>query len=118
MSNKSIAVCCGFPMINTMIWSCAEYFCAKCGANKGILDPDMVELTPQLQAAKNHLQAAFDNVAKDCIAIGMRKRNCPQCADQDHLHHATPEERQKSKAAFDLVTSRQWLKSTKDQKSG
>ena len=62
---------------------------------------EQISLTDDLKEEYNANREQFRKIADDCIAIGSRRVDCEKCeAGEDHLEHATEEERLKSQKAY------------------
>lgn len=95
-------VCCGKPLVGTLIFPGAEYFCTVCGNAYGMFGaPNRVDATPEMLALHESLAERFRAVAKDCIPFGAQLRDCPKCCGSEpHHHHATDGEMEASDAAY------------------
>lgn len=62
------------PLISTLHFAYAEFYCLECGGHFGFLDPKAVEDTPQLKARHLRLRAEFDLHAKKLLPDGRAPR--------------------------------------------
>ena len=97
-----IDICCGEPLVGTMIFPGAEYFCTVCHSSYGMFGaPGRADATPEMLARHEELRMQFKAIAKDCIPPRSQKQDCPQCTGDDyHLIHATEAEIEASDAAY------------------
>lgn len=95
-------MCCGEPLVGTMIFPKAEYFCTVCGSAYGIFGaPDRADATPELIARHKDIERKFSTIAKDCIPPGSQRVGCPECVrGAYHQDHASEEELAASDAAY------------------
>lgn len=102
MSN-TIVVClrCGTPLISTLKFSKAEWFCAACAEPFGLIEGKRVLLNYKLEVRYDEAVTWFDEQAVGAIAIGERRTDCPQCdTGDDHLNHVDDETRKASEEAY------------------
>lgn len=99
MSQKErpYALCpCGAPLIGTMAFPKAEFYCLECGRHLGFLDPSMGKASAKLTARYEALQAEWDeNVGNALIPPrSWRLDTCDKChvGGEPHSTHATTEE--------------------------
>lgn len=103
MSRVAMCPDCERPLISTMIFSKAEFFCRKCKRTLGYLEPDPAEDSPELQAIIDADEKWFRPIASKCMPIGGKLRTCDKCrttGDYSHADHATEQEKKDSKAAY------------------
>lgn len=103
------SACCGKPLVHTMIFSGAEYFCPDCKGQYGIFGApeqiEAIEANRQLQAER---QAAFLEMRKDCIPYGSQRIDCDKCGGwENHRNHATPEEITASEVAYAVILGKE-----------
>jgi len=95
---------CKAPLICTIAFSGAEFYCLECGRTCGWLDPYRLfgQKVVDRQAA---LQAEWDEHAGDQLLGNFWRDGCAECATHEgyHSQHATDEERQADRDA------RSWL---------
>lgn len=97
-----MAMHCGTPLVPTMKFSKAEYYCRECGETFGMFDGfERTPVTPELSAAMEENIAWFRDASKDLIARGMRRRDCAQCeAGEYHSEHCGDEAIRRSDEAY------------------
>jgi hypothetical protein len=100
--------CCGKPLVNTMIFSGAEYFCPDCKGTYGIFcSPEKVERNDANEKLQEERQETFNEMRKDCIPYGAQRIDCDKCKGREtHRQHATPEELAASDAAYAKLLGR------------
>ena len=84
------------PLIATMAFSGAEFYCLECGGRFGFLSPRGVEPTPELVARSEALTAEWDEHAgRKLLTSGAWHRDCEACAPrrEPHTDHATDAEK-------------------------
>jgi hypothetical protein len=62
-SKPAPMACCpkdGEPLISTLRWRGAEFFCMVCKTKYGFLSPTPKDVTPELQARHDELQEQFE----------------------------------------------------------
>ena len=98
---------CGHPLVNTMAFRGAEYFCLGCkstygtrlfgGPSGGKTEP----WTPELHKTRAETREKFKELIKDYIPEGAYYSNCKQCKDNGpHLRHASEADKEKSTQAY------------------
>ena len=96
--------CCGAPLIPTMKFSGAEYYCRTCRNIYGMMVcPEEVEMTTEMQALFDADVKWFRGASKDCIPRGARYGDCDQCqhnCDEPHSDHAATDALEKSRRAY------------------
>lgn len=103
------AVCpsCDEPLIMTMAWRKAEFYCINCGAHSGWLDPKPVVANPELQARYDAIKAEWDVLSVGLIAQSAHYLDtCEQCRAEPHEQHATDDEQGAHAAALDRLQAR------------
>lgn len=108
-----IALCprasCGAPLIGTMVFPRAEFYCLECGGHFGFLDPRKGEPTPELTARMEALEAEWLEHAgrKLCVLPGWFDW-CEKCKAhrESHAEHATDEERKGHEEALAWLRER------------
>lgn len=105
---KRIAACptCRTPLVWTFKFRRAEWYCATCRAPLAMFEALSLPWQAEIAAHADQLRDAFHLVAKDCIAVGERRRDCEACQSGrgDHQTHASAEELERSvQAYFQLV---------------
>lgn len=58
------------PLISTIMFYKAEFYCLECGGRFGFLSPRPVEATPELDGRHKALQAEWDEHTKGLIVEG------------------------------------------------
>lgn len=101
----------GAPLISTMAFSGAEFYCLECGAHLGWMSPRGVESTPEVEARYESLLAEWDEHAGRKLLIRGWYGDCDRCSShrEYHTEHATDEERAAHAAAMT------WLKERADR---
>jgi cytochrome c1 len=91
---KLIAVCnnCGRPLVSTMVFPGAEYFCTRCKSRFGMMDVDEVAATPELLKQLKADTTFFKRYAKDLWFGRVKKAGCVRCAEGWHTEHLTEKE--------------------------
>lgn len=99
----------GNPLISTLIFSQAEWFCMECRNAYGLMNVDREPWTEELQQKLDEQKAEFEELRKDCIPHGSYRRDCDQCMCRGefnnkprtpHIEHASAEAKQASKVAY------------------
>lgn len=99
------------PLISTMAFRKAEFYCLECGGHFGFLAPRAFDPTPELNARYDSLKAEWDEHVKPRLRI-MRGwwEDCDRCIighnDATHDLHATDEEREAHDAALEWLKER------------
>lgn len=107
-----IAMCprCVVPLVMTMGWSHAEFYCLNCGAHLGFLSPVPADETPRLLEQMHATGAEFERLGgKDLITAGGYRTGCSQCIialGESHDRHATDDERARHEAALTALDKR------------
>lgn len=109
---RSIALCPrdGAPLISTIAFPKAEFYCLDCGGRFGFFDPDSGEPTPELRDRLEAAEAQWDEHVGDRLIPPRSWRiDCDLCAPHTEYHaeHATEQERAADAAA------RLWLEERK-----
>lgn len=98
-----IAICyCGKPVVSTMHFSGAEYYCIDCGAQLGMFDAERVESTPRLDRLKANRDKKWESVASKLITPNSWRRSCDKCDSgkgEYHYMHTTLEEQSDNEVA-------------------
>ncbi len=114
MSTKEreyVTMHCETPMVSTCMFSGSEYYCPSCGTGLGIMNTESVEATPALLKQHKKNRELFDQIAGDCIAAGMWRKDCSKCNVGDgrdfskgmgteHRLHASHADLEKSDKAY------------------
>jgi transposase len=100
---------CAAPLIGTMAFSGAEWYCLECGRHVSYVGPVRLEPNDETRSRYEALQAEWDEHAGSKLMPrgAFWKKDCPQCASRPaagHLEHATQEEIEADELA------REWLK--------
>ena len=99
----SIAVCCDTPLVSTMIFSKAEWYCIKCRTALPLFNAERINWTPELEKKSEANDKWFREVTAGYIPPRCFMRDCQKCdtsRDEYHIDHATKEELEKSKTAY------------------
>lgn len=101
---------CETPLISTMAFPGAEFYCLECGNHVGYVMPLGKEETPEILAAYEALKAEWDeHIAGKLIAPGSWRIGCPSCESgtrEQHSLHATEAERLADGEAREWLTAR------------
>ena len=104
---KEIVVCenCGSPLLNTFIFSGAEKLCLNCGASRDMFFGTRVPETKELKDLQKKIEEYFEPIAKNILSGGCMHRGCKKCEEEreHHINHATDEEKELHKKAFQLL---------------
>lgn len=101
-----IAMCprCVVPVVMTMAFSHAEFYCLDCGAHLGFLSPVAADVTDRLLEQLAARKAEFEQLGgADLIAPFSYHRDCASCSiatRESHDMHGTDEERARHDAAL------------------
>ncbi len=97
-----LAVHCETPMISTVMFSGAEFYCPKCGETQGIFCTENTDSTPDLLQEREANQMLFLEISGDLIPTGAQFGNCVKCksSSEDHRLHASHRDLEKSDAAY------------------
>lgn len=90
-SDKPYALCprCGEPLVSTLDFPGAEFYCLECRQRYGFLSPRPGQPTPELEARYRALQAEWDeHVAGRLLLHGGWLHDCEQCKPHAEPHHA------------------------------
>ncbi|HEY1690084.1 MAG TPA: hypothetical protein VGF95_14610 [Solirubrobacteraceae bacterium] len=106
--DPKMAMCpsCNEPLISTFAFRGYEFYCLCCGRHLEFLKPVGAEVTPELTARQEALQAEWDEHAGRKLLISGWYDDCELCKARDegyHREHATNEERDADRQA------REWL---------
>ena len=97
------AMCCGLPLISTLLFRGAEWYCSKCCNTYGFFDvPRVADATPKIKAQNKALADKFHELSKSCVPRGCYMKDCARCKanDGDHTAHLTDDEALASGAAY------------------
>jgi hypothetical protein len=86
---------CGAPLISTLDFPGAEFYCLECGRKCGFLSPHPLEATPEVEAQHSALQAEWDeHVGRRLLFHNGWLHDCEKCKPhaEPHSEHATDEE--------------------------
>jgi hypothetical protein len=100
---------CKAPLISTMVFARAEFYCLECGQRWGFLNPTPLDPTPELDARYEALKAEWDKHAAPYLRVGhWWMHDCDACAPHREYHcdHATPQERAAHRIALDWLKGR------------
>lgn len=96
-------MCCGLPLVSTLLFSGAEWYCSKCCNTYGFFDvPRVVDANPKIKAQHTTLTDKFHELANACVPRGCYMKDCARCKanDGEHHTHLTDDEREASDAAY------------------
>ena len=107
MADK-VSACCGRPLVSTLCFSGAEFYCTVCGNTYGILDaPDHVEVTQDVAQRMETDRRYFNSVATYTIPYRSKRIGCEQCdragSGEYHHDHATLKQKQLSNRAYGIL---------------
>ncbi len=106
MSDIEYKIHCGTPMVATIMFSGAEYYCVICGETQGIFGPaETVPETRELIDGAERNDKLFKQAAGDLIPMGAMFPNCEQCRKEQHGNHASQEDLKKSDEAHKLLAN-------------
>lgn len=97
------------PLICTLAFSGAEFYCLECGGRFGWLDPIGRKPTEEITAHQERLQAEWDEHAgKKLLTRGAWHQDCEKCkpGGETHLEHATDEEKAAHEEAMAWLAER------------
>jgi len=96
-----IAIHCGTPMVQTFMFSRAEFYCTICGTTQGIFSIVYALATAELLQERQRNKKSFAKVASACIPTGCYLPNCKKCGEgEEHSMHAPYSELVKSDLAY------------------
>jgi len=105
--NKVIACCpnCDNPVISTIQFPRAEWFCWACKWTGGIFDAKSKDLTASNQKKLDADQKTFDKASEGYVGVGCRFTKCEKCKNnnEDHRVHWTDEEQTNHSKAKALI---------------
>jgi hypothetical protein len=99
----------GAPLISTLAFRKAEFYCLDCGGHFGFLSPDAAEDTPELRARYEALKSEWDEHAgSKLLADGGWYEDCERCepGGEPHTAHAAAEELAAHEAALTWLRER------------
>jgi hypothetical protein len=97
------------PLISTMAFPRAEFYCLECGGHFGFLSPRAETATPELKARHDELRAEWDEHADPFLrVIRAWFEDCEACARRGeyHVEHASPKERAEHSQALAWLRDR------------
>jgi len=103
-----IRVCrdCDTPLIFTFLWAYNEYYCINCGVPTEFLGNKYMVLTRELKAKKTVVEKFWKGLRKSMLPNGRyQMTGCKKCGPEDHNHHETPLEKEKSRIAYQMLES-------------
>lgn len=108
MSNdKKICVCpvCGNPLIATMAFAGAEWFCWECRWKGGVFHEKTINSAPELEKKLEVDTVKFDEIRHDLWLGGQRVAGCKKCEKRKelHAHHLTKKEKARCERARGMV---------------
>jgi len=95
-----LSIHCGTPMVQTLMFSGAEFYCVVCGETQGIFGTRSIEETTTLLHEMKKNERYFVKIAADCIPSGSRFPECEKCNSENHNMHASKEDLDKSDSAY------------------
>jgi len=101
---SKVAMCrdCNVPLVMTFAFRAAEFYCLECGRTYGFFGPSPADETPELLGDMRAREAEWEEHAgRHLLTVGARRTDCSTCSTngEDHVAHATDEERAADKAA-------------------
>jgi hypothetical protein len=86
---KTLSGCpnCKTPLISTLVFRGAEWYCWRCRATYGLLESVSVPCTPAIRARLQKKRLWFDKHAKHIWTAGAKKRGCKKCETEMHASH-------------------------------
>jgi len=111
LGTETYATCCGTPLVSTMIFSGAEFYCIKCASTYGIFGvPNRAEKTEALTKAYDKNRQLLYKIAANFIPHNCYINSCDKCENGPegrkhgyHHQHATDEQRKLSDAAYQVL---------------
>lgn len=101
---SAVAMCpdCGVPLIGTVLFARAEFFCRTCRGTFGFLEPVGAPETPELLEVIERDRVWFRAMASGAIPRGGMLSACATCSETNRPHelHTTEEEWAASNKAF------------------
>lgn len=100
---------CRTPLVCTLAFRGAEFYCLECGAAYGWLSPTAVETTPELNEKLAEIEREWEELGgPKLIGGGMMLKACERCSshDEPHLSHATEEEKAEHAAVLKVLEAR------------
>lgn len=95
---------CSRPVLPTMVFNQAEYYCPSCKHAFGLLDVASVADSAELVEEKVALSEQYEPFLKQCIAYGMKRMDCDKCNQGEyHRDHATTYEVLASDRAYQIL---------------
>ena len=96
--------CCDYPLISTLAFMGAEWFCMKCKWSGGIFSEKRgVPIPEDLEKAKADHEL-FKKHKPHLWMGGGQKEDCDRCVGKEvHAWHLTPEEKSKCKEAREII---------------
>lgn len=95
----TIAICpqCNNPLISTLLFAQAEWFCMGCKNTYGLFYSETVQQTPELHAKLKQDLKEFNTFKNDLYLGGEKINGCKLCREKNepHIRHLTEEERNK-----------------------
>lgn len=82
------------PLIATIAFPKAEFYCLECGGHFGFLDPVPLEPTPEINKQMEALQAEWDEHVAGKIIVG------------DRIHYSKPDRQAEHDAAMEWLKER------------
>lgn len=92
----------GAPLVSTIAFRYAEFYCLECGTSTGIFGPAVKgeDETPELLAKMEAATAEWVTLADGLIPEGGRLKDCSCCEKgEDHVVHARESELEAHDAA-------------------
>jgi len=96
----NLAMHCGTPMIYTLIFRGAEFYCIKCGYTKGMFNIMEQVATDKLFRERKENCDLFAVASIDCIPSGTHLDSCEKCQQEEHRMHVGKEALDKSDSAY------------------
>ncbi len=98
---------CGAPLICTFAFAKHEFLCLDCGRQYDWFGPEKKEPTKKNLKLRDEYAAEWEPIGRVLIERGTLRRDCAWCnVNEDHLSHATTEERAAHEAALEWIKKR------------
>lgn len=106
-----IAMCpsCNVPLVSTMAWPRAEFYCLDCGRHLGFMSPVGAEETPELLEDMESRRVEFEENAGSKLVGDFWLEDCDECdpgRSSYHSAHATAEDWEEHEQAIEWLEER------------
>lgn len=102
---KTSLCTCGEPLVTTMAFRKHELYCIWDGRMYGLFEAEQAEETPALADRYAWNLAEWKELSEGLIGDGVHFEACDRCSREEHLLHATEEEKQGDAVARATLTS-------------